>query len=213
MDRKAIKAKAKEFAFKNKWNIWKPTLVYFLIVTIPAILIGIVLGLTTANETTAQNISDLISNIITIATLPMSVGITAYTMKLIKGQNMTVKEALFSKYSMFWLIFFTCFVVGLFTTLWTLLLIIPGIIYSYKMIMIEYIMAEDDANTMTCKEVMERSEKLMDGHKMEYFKFELSFIGWALISVFTLGIGLIWTIPYIEVATIMFYEELKKLAN
>lgn len=213
IDRKAIKAQAKEFAFKNKWNIWKPMLAYFLLVFAVSLVISLVLAFTGVEQTTAQSIIDLVSNILSIATLPMSIGITAYVMKLIKGEKLTVKEALLSKYSMFGLIFCVCFIVGLFTTLWCLLLIVPGIIYSYKMVMTGYILAEDDAKTLKYREVMDRSEKLIDGHKMDYFVFELSFFGWILLSVVTLGIGLIWTLPYIEVATIMYYEELKKLSK
>lgn len=81
------------------------------------------------------------------------------------------------------------------------------------MVMTGYILAEDDAKTLKYREVMDRSEKLMDGHKMDYFVFELSFFGWLFLSVLTLGIGLIWTLPYIEVATIMYYEELKKITK
>lgn len=213
IDRKAIKAQAKEFAFKNKWNIWKPMLAYFLLVFAVTFVISFVLAFTGVEQTTAQSIIDFVSNILTIATLPMSIGITAYVMKLIKGEKLTVKDALLSKYSMFGLIFSVCLIVGLFTTLWCLLLIIPGIIYSYKMVMTGYILAEDDAKTLKYREVMDRSEKLMDGHKMDYFVFELSFFGWLFLSVLTLGIGLIWTLPYVEVATIMYYEELKKITK
>lgn len=213
IDRKAIKAQAKEFAFKNKWNIWKPMLAYFLLLFAVSFVISFILAFTGVEQTTAQSIIDFVSNILTIATLPMSIGITAYVMKLIKGEKLTVKEALLSKYSMFGLIFSVCLIVGLFTTLWCLLLIIPGIIYSYKMVMTGYILAEDDAKTLKYREVMDRSEKLMDGHKMDYFVFELSFFGWLFLSVITLGIGLIWTLPYIEVATIMYYEELKKITK
>lgn len=73
-----------------------------------------------------------------------------------------------------------------------------------------FILADDGAEKLSCKEVMKRSEELMNGHKMDYFVFGLSFIGWMFLIVVTLGIATIWVAPYIEVATIMFYEELKK---
>lgn len=117
IDRKAIKAQAKEFAFKNKWNIWKPMLAYFLLVFAVTFVISFILAFTGVEQTTAQSIIDFVSNILTIATLPMSIGITAYVMKLIKGEKLTVKDALLSKYSMFGLIFSVCLIVGLFTTL------------------------------------------------------------------------------------------------
>ena len=126
---------------------------------------------------------------------------------------MTVKEALTSKYSMFGLILVVSILISLFTALWSLLFVIPGIIYSYKMIMATYILAEDDADLMSSKEIMKRSEELMDGYKMDYFVFELSFLGWMLLSCLTLGIALIWAFPYMTTATIMYYEELKKAAK
>ena len=211
IDRKALKAQAKAFAFKNKWNIWKPMVIYYLLVFVVTFVVSFAVTILGVKETAAQNIIDLVSNILSIATLPMAIGITAYVMKLIKGEKMTVKEALLSKYSMFGLIFCVSLIAGLFTALWTILLIVPGIIYLYKMAMIDYILAEDDANKLSYREVMDRSEKLMNGHKMDFFVFELSFIGWILLSLVTFGIALIWVLPYVEVATVMYYEELKKL--
>mgnify|MGYP003306910782 CR=1 FL=1 len=185
--------------------------IYYLLVFVVTFVVSFAVTILGVKESASQNITDLVSNILSIATLPMAIGITAYVMKLIKGEKMTVKEALLSKYSMFGLIFCVSFIAGLFTVLWTILLIVPGIIYLYKMAMIDYILAEDDANKLSYREVMDRSEKLMNGHKMDFFVFELSFMGWILLSLVPFGIALIWVLPYVEVATIMYYEELKKL--
>ena len=57
------------------------------------------------------------------------------------------------------------------------------------------------------------SEKMMDGHKWEYFVFQLSFIGWYLLCGLTLGILYIWVLPYVTVANTMWYEELKKISK
>lgn len=213
MDRKEIKARAKEFAFSNKWDIWKPFLMYSLIVFVITLVISLVLTFTGIEPTKLEKILDALTTLVTFGLLPMSIGSIAYVMKLLKGEEMTVKEALTSKYSMFGLILVVSILISLFTALWSLLFVIPGIIYSYKMIMATYILAEDDADLMSSKEIMKRSEELMDGYKMDYFVFELSFLGWMLLSCLTLGIALIWAFPYMTTATIMYYEELKKVAK
>lgn len=50
----------------------------------------------------------------------------------------------------------------------------------------------------------------MNGHKMDYFILELSFIGWSILSVFTFGILMIWLVPYMQVTYANFYNEIKK---
>jgi len=79
--------------------------------------------------------------------------------------------------------------VFVYTLLWTLLLVIPGIIKAYS---------------------YSTSQKMMDGHKMDLFLLSLSFIGWAILASITFGIGYLWLIPYIYTAYAAFYETLKK---
>lgn len=205
LSRQEIKAKAKELAFKNKWTIWKPLLLIGLIYFV----VGFVMGLVGVDP--EGTVGSIVSLVLELAILPMSVGYIWYLIKFIKGEKMDVKEALLSKYSIFILILVTTLLVGIFAALWTLLLIIPGIIYVYKVAMVNYILADDLSEGTTWKEVIEKSKAMMDGHKWEFFVFELSFLGWTLLSAVTLGIALIWVVPYMEVATVMYYEELKKL--
>ena len=91
--------------------------------------------------------------------------------------------------------------------LWCLLLIIPGIIKAYAYIMAPYI-AEDNPE-LGPSECLKRSQALMDGHKMDLFLLDLSYIGWILLGIITLGIGLLWVMPWIEMAHVKFYEQLK----
>lgn len=207
MDRKEIKARAKEFAFKNKWNLWKPSLVIIAI----SFAFGLVLGFLGIN--TEEGIGALISAAFDIAILPMSIGYISYVIKLIRGENPDLNTALFQKYNMFVPILLTTLIVGICTLGWTLLLIVPGIIYAYKVIMVNYILADTDSKDVKWSDVIAQSKEMMEGHKWEFFVFELSFFGWILLSVFTLGIALIWTLPYMETALVMYYEELKKLKN
>lgn len=98
--------------------------------------------------------------------------------------------------------------VFVYTLLWTLLLVIPGIIKAYSYSMTFYILRENPE--MTAGDAITASQKMMDGHKMDRFLLSLSFIGWAILASITFGIGYLWLIPYIYTAYAAFYETLKK---
>ena len=98
--------------------------------------------------------------------------------------------------------------VFVYTLLWTLLLVIPGIIKAYSYSMTFYILRENPE--MTAGDAITASQKMMDGHKMDLFLLSLSFIGWAILASITFGIGYLWLIPYIYTAYAAFYETLKK---
>ena len=98
--------------------------------------------------------------------------------------------------------------VFVYTLLWTLLLVIPGIIKAYSYSVTFYILRENPE--MTAGDAITASQKMMDGHKMDLFLLSLSFIGWAILASITFGIGYLWLIPYIYTAYAAFYETLKK---
>ncbi len=79
----------------------------------------------------------------------------------------------------------TMFLRELFTSLWTLLLVIPGIVKHYEYLMIPYILAENPG--MDRKEAFQISKRMMDGQKMETFILDLSFLGWDILTVITCG--------------------------
>lgn len=98
------------------------------------------------------------------------------------------------------------FLTGLYTFLWSLLFIIPGIIAVYKYAMAPFILAEHPE--MKPSQAITASKQMMDGRKWELFCLELSFIGWCLLSVLTLGIGMLWVAPYMNVAVAVFYRDI-----
>ena len=97
---------------------------------------------------------------------------------------------------------------AVFICLWMLLLIVPGIIKAYSYAMTNLI-AEDNPE-LGPKECIDRSQAMMDGHKMELFLLDLSYIGWILLGILSLGIGLLWISPWMQMAHVRFYEELKQ---
>mgnify|MGYP002233256991 FL=1 len=80
----------------------------------------------------------------------------------------------------------TMFLRDLFTALWSLLLVVPGIVKHYEYLMVPYIIAENPA--MDYKEAFQISKQMMDGEKMEAFIMDLSFLGWYLLSAVTCGL-------------------------
>ena len=100
------------------------------------------------------------------------------------------------------------FLVGLFTSLWSLLLIVPGIVKSYAYAMTPYILIDNPE--LSANQAINLSQKMMKGHKLDLFFLHLSFVGWIFISIFTLGIGSLWLNPYIMTTQAAFYQDLKK---
>lgn len=95
----------------------------------------------------------------------------------------------------------------LYIILWTLLLIIPGIITCLKYSQAFFILAENP--DLKTREILQKSDEMMYGHKLSLFYLYLRFTGWALLAVLSFGIGFIWLIPYVEVSRALFYKNLK----
>ena len=96
----------------------------------------------------------------------------------------------------------------IFTFLWTLLLIVPGIIKSISYSQMFYLMAENPK--MTAGEAQAKSMKIMEGHKWDYFVLQLSFIPWRLLSIVTFGIAEIYVTPYVSTTNAAFYKKINK---
>jgi uncharacterized membrane protein len=102
----------------------------------------------------------------------------------------------------------TVFLRDLYIVLWGLLLIIPGIIKSYEYRMVNYILAENPE--MNTKEVFAMSRDMMRGNKWRAFVLDLSFIGWHLLSLITIGLaGIFYVFPYKNMTNAALYEYLR----
>ena len=122
------------------------------------------------------------------------------------GKKPEAKDA-FAGFDDFWTGFKALFLVGLFTFLWSLLFIIPGIIKSFSYSQTMMIVAENKG--IGAREAINRSKAMMDGRKMDYFVLGLSFIGWGLLCCITLGIASIWVGPYIQATMVNFNNDIK----
>lgn len=115
---------------------------------------------------------------------------------------------LFDYFNIFGKAFITKFLVTLFIVLWSMLLIIPGIIMSFAYSMTFYIMQEHPE--LSSMEAIQASRELMKGHKWDLFCLQFSFIGWYFLSVISLGIGTIVLKPYVEQAIYAFYYDISR---
>lgn len=98
-------------------------------------------------------------------------------------------------------------ITGFFTFLWSLLFIIPGIVKGFAYSMAPYILA--DHPDMTAREALRASKIMTDGHKGELFVLSLSFIGWFLLIPLTLGLIMIWLVPYAQATYANYYIAMK----
>lgn len=113
---------------------------------------------------------------------------------------------LFSQFERFGTGFAQKFLRTLYTCLWALLLVIPGIVKGLSYAMTPFILEEHPE--MTASEAIKASMKLMDGHKMDLFILGLTFIGWEILACLTMGIGFLFLNPYMNAAYAAFYRNI-----
>jgi uncharacterized membrane protein len=140
--------------------------------------------------------------------MPLSVGFfNAFRLLLVQGDREIPSNMYRIATKNYWHKVWGMFLMGLFIALWTLLLIIPGIIKMFSYAMTPFILEENP--DLTANEAIDRSRAMMKGHKFDLFWLFLSFIGWAILCVFTLGIGTLWLTPYMQTSVAAFYEDVK----
>ena len=97
---------------------------------------------------------------------------------------------------------------GIYTFLWTLLLIVPGIIKSFSYAMTAFVLRDNPE--LKFNGAIEKSMKMMDGHKFDLFYLYLTFIGWGLLCILTLGRSASCGLSlYMQSASAHFYEDVK----
>lgn len=158
----------------------------------------VTLGSTTLSVNTINLVHFILGGVIQL-------GYAQFLLKQYNRANFEVKD-LFSQFERFGQAFLQRFLRILYTSLWSLLFIIPGIVKSYAYAMTPFIMAENPE--MTASEAITASKEMMDGHKGELFTLDLTFIGWDLLCLLTLNIGHLWLNPYKNAAYAVFYKDL-----
>ena len=188
-------------ALENKWgNFVAITFVYWFIIGITQILSG---------DKDSPAILHLIGLVLFILALPLTWGYQTLFLGAVRGGEATAKD-MFEGYNkeLFSRVLTTTLLYYVYVFLWSLLLLIPGCIKSYSYAMTPYILKDNPE--MKNNAAIEESMRMMDGHKLELFLLDLSFIGWAILSILTCCIGFLWLVPYMNMARVNFYEDLKK---
>ncbi len=137
----------------------------------------------------------------------VQLGYAKYLLAQQDGRNLDFND-LFSEFDRFGTGFAQAFLRSLYTFLWTLLLIIPGIVKALSYSMTPFILAEHPE--LTASEAIERSKLMMDGHKMDLFILELTFFGWMLLAALTANLGYLVLNPYMNAARAAFYRQLQQ---
>ena len=207
MDRVEIKEEAKRIVKTNKWNIWKPFLVLAGISFIISIIIAVIGNVAGLDAETTSSIAESVASLVL---LPVTVGILGYVLKLVRGQEFSLDD-MKKYYPLFVKILVLDILVSVFVFLWSLLLIIPGIIAALSYSMVYYILIDNEE--LSASEIIARSKDMMKGYKLDWFIFNLSFIGWFILTPFTLGLLLIWLYPYVIVAEALYYDKLAAKYN
>ena len=179
-------------SLKGKWGLAIGTFVVYMLI------IG-------AIQTTTE-FFPLVGLLLLAISGPMALGIAIFSINISRNQDARL-EQIFQGFNNFNTSLGAYLLMLLFTFLWTLLLIIPGIIAALSYSMTFYILADD--NSIGAMEAIDKSKKMMDGYKWKYFCLGLRFIGWSLLCILTLGIGFLWLLPYMQVSMVKFYDDIK----
>ena len=142
---------------------------------------------------------------------PMIVGYYSFTLKVYRGEQADIGDMFSVGFTNYWRNVGGILWMQLFTFLWTLLFIVPGIIKALAYFMTPYILA--DTKEVRPTQALKLSMRMTKGHKGKIFVTFLSFIGWAILTALTFGIlAIFYTGPYFETSLAGLYSELKQNA-
>ena len=195
--RAELKQNAKERMREQALNPILVTLVYTL-VAMAISLLGGILGATV-----------LIPFILSLAFVAVQISYVYYCMRVAKREQGAYADLayLIQDWRFGLKLVVLSFVINLFISLWSLLLFVPGVIKAISYSQAIMIMLENP--NMDIMTAIKESQRMMNGHKMEYFVLDLSFIPWMLLVTLTFGIASLWVSPYMQITMVNYYNALK----
>lgn len=203
-----LRAQARE-RLEGQWGTF--VLMTFLMLVIQTILqipgyIGSLLEILSPENVLASLSFSNISNILSLLALPLSWGLTVSLLRNHREESVDL-ENLFDGFrgGRYTRVFCALFLVRLFTFLWTLLLIIPGIMKAFSYALTPYILLDEPE--LTARQAISRSCEIMQGRRWKLFCLYFSFIGWGILCLLTFGIGFLWLVPYMNASVAAFYED------
>lgn len=209
-DRIRIKENGKLHYQNNKWQ-------NVLVILINTLIVGgvqVVVRLSGDDWVLAMFMSLVSIALALLVVNVISMGTMTWFHRSIKTEGLKMEE-------MFWTFkedyggnVLMMFLISLYTALWSMLFVIPGIVKGYSYSLAMYIKSENP--NIPASTAIELSKRMTNGHKMDLFVLDMSFIGWGILSAFTLNIlGILYVIPYQYASKAFAYEEIKEeaLAN
>ena len=181
-------------SLRGKWGIAILTFFIYTLLT------------TTPGSTRSHGTFFTLSSILTLVLAgPLTLGAAIFSLSISRGKE-GMLEQLFQGFNNFSTAFITYLLVLIYVLLWTLLLIIPGIIAALSYSMTFYILADNPL--IKPQDAINKSKAMMNGYKLKLFYLCFRFFLLALLCILTLGIGFLWLIPYVHVTMAKFYDDI-----
>ena len=196
MDTAELKSRAKE-QLRGKWAIAVGT------VLVANIILEVDVGYKVASKLGIEGLSYSLDLIALLLGGVISVGLCRFLLDMATKRREPRFDTLFSSFNIYLKTLGLNILITLAVLAGTLLFIVPGIIVSLMFSQAFYILSEDPSKSIT--QCINESVNLMSGNKWELFYLELSFIGWWLLVLVTLGIAALWVTPYQKLTEANFY--------
>jgi uncharacterized membrane protein len=186
---------------------WKTSVIVMLMIWGITILLSTVIGLLSLDSEWLGNTVNIIVSVLLI--LPLQWAFANALLQLVRGDNNiteNTKQSFKTNYRTFVLTYLLMIIILLGIGVVTLLIGIFILNYAYRMV--PYIIQEYPE--LSPREALKLSREMMRGHKWNLFVLDLTFIGWILLTILTLGIGGLWVSPYMQTTVAHYYEDLKQ---
>ena len=195
----AVLMQAAKQSLKGKWGTAIAVFLIYLVILFAA---NLGLGFLPFGE-----VAKLLSSVATTLLVgPFLLGLAIFFLSVSRNENVSVDQ-LFLGFDRFGTAFGAYFLTILFSCLWALLLIVPGIIAAISYAMTFYILADD--HSIGVMEAIRKSKAMMKGYKWKFVCLQLRFVGWFLLCCLTLGVGFLWLFPYVQTSIAKFYDDVK----
>lgn len=227
LDNKVIKSNARDFIRGRLWMFWSVLLVVGIIESLANSLPQWIFGdrLSNLSDIIAGNPDNIpkeisssvfgwyyvLNVLITIVLIPLNIGVAQNVLAWSRGEDVNKWKVLFGGFNSAKIFFKQVGVVVLNTilcALWTILLVVPGIIKGLAYSMYPYVLRDEP--DLSVWQTLKKSEAIMKGYKGKLFLMYLSFVGWFILGAFTFGILYIWLTPYVMTSTVKFYDDVRR---
>lgn len=227
LDNKVIKSNARDFIRGRLWMFWSVLLVVGIIESLANSLPQWIFGdrLSNLSDIIAGNPDNIpkeisssvfgwyyvLNVLISIVLIPLNIGVAQNVLAWSRGEDVNKWKVLFGGFNSAKIFFKQVGVVVLntiFCALWTILLVVPGIIKGLAYSMYPYVLRDEP--DLSVWQTLQKSEAIMKGYKGKLFLMYLSFVGWFILGAFTFGILYIWLTPYVMTSTVKFYDDVRR---